>query len=94
MIPGDAISNPHDVDLELKINQRVVQADNTGNMHFKIFDQLAYISKYITLEPGDILMTGTPEGAGPVREGDLLQASLSVEGKILAQIEDTIQRDK
>jgi 2-keto-4-pentenoate hydratase/2-oxohepta-3-ene-1,7-dioic acid hydratase in catechol pathway len=41
-------------------------------MHFKIYDQLEYISKYITLEPGDIIMTGTPEGSGPVEEGDLL----------------------
>ena len=61
-------------------------------MHFKIFDQLAYVSKYMTMEPGDILMTGTPEGSGPVREGDLLQASLSVDGNVISTIEDTIQR--
>jgi 2-keto-4-pentenoate hydratase/2-oxohepta-3-ene-1,7-dioic acid hydratase in catechol pathway len=59
-------------------------------MHFKIFDQLEYISKYITLEPGDIIMTGTPEGAGPVEEGDLLQASLSYHGKTVMTIQDTI----
>ena len=60
-------------------------------MHFKIHEQLAYISKYMTLEAGDIIMTGTPEGVGPVEEGDLLEASLTYNGKILAEIRDTIQ---
>ena len=55
-------------------------------MHYKIYDQLEYISKYITLEAGDILMTGTPEGMGPVREGDLLEASLTYKNKVIAQI--------
>jgi 2-keto-4-pentenoate hydratase/2-oxohepta-3-ene-1,7-dioic acid hydratase in catechol pathway len=63
-------------------------------MHFKIYDQISYISKYMTLEAGDILLTGTPEGIGPVDEGDLLEATLSYQGKLLASIKDTIQRDK
>jgi len=93
LIPLTAIEDPHDVDLELKINQTVKQSDNTGNMHFKIYDQLAYLSKHITLEAGDIILTGTPEGAGPVKEGDLLQASLTHKGNVLAHIEDTIQAE-
>lgn len=59
-------------------------------MYFKIHDQLSYISKYLTLEPGDILLTGTPEGAGPVEEGDILEATMRYDGKVLSQIQDTI----
>ena len=61
-------------------------------MFFKIYDQLDYISKYLTLDAGDILMTGTPEGLGPVNEGDKVLATLRYQGKELARIEDTIGR--
>lgn len=94
MIEASEIENPHDVDLELRLNQEVKQEDNTKNMHYKIWDQLEYISKHICLEPGDILITGTPEGNGPVEEGDLLQASLKYQGKELAKIQDTIRQAK
>ena len=63
-------------------------------MHFKIYDQLEYISKYLSLEAGDILMTGTPEGLGPVKEGDKLEGSLTYKNKVLATISDTIQKEK
>jgi 2-keto-4-pentenoate hydratase/2-oxohepta-3-ene-1,7-dioic acid hydratase in catechol pathway len=72
----------------------VRQKDITGNMHFKIHEQLEYIAKYMTLEAGDILMTGTPEGLGPVSEGDRLEASLTYKGKVLATISDVIQKEK
>ncbi len=94
IIPLDAIEDPHDVELELKINGQVKQKDNTGNMYFKIPDQLEYICKHVTLHEGDILMTGTPEGMGPVAEGDKLEAFLSYKGKLLATIEDVIQKEK
>jgi len=63
-------------------------------MHFKIHEQLEYITKYMTLEAGDVLMSGTPEGLGPVSEGDRLEASLTYKGKVLATISDVIQKEK
>jgi acylpyruvate hydrolase len=63
-------------------------------MHFKIYDQLDYISRYLTLDEGDLLMTGTPEGLGPVNEGERIEASMRYEGKLLAEIKDVIQREK
>ena len=62
-------------------------------MYYSIYDQLQYISKYLTLDAGDILMTGTPEGLGPVNEGDHLEATLTYNGKILARLEDIIKRE-
>ncbi len=63
-------------------------------MYFKIFEQLNYISKYLTLDAGDILMTGTPEGLGPVEEEDLLEATMHYDGKLIASIKNTIEREK
>jgi 2-keto-4-pentenoate hydratase/2-oxohepta-3-ene-1,7-dioic acid hydratase in catechol pathway len=63
-------------------------------MYFDIYTQLEYINKYMSLQEGDILMTGTPEGMGPVDEGDILEATLSHKGKLLSTINDTIKRVK
>jgi len=93
LIPKESIENPHDVDLMLKINGEVRQQDNTGSMYYKIGEQIEHISKYMTLHPGDIIMTGTPEGAGPVKENDKLEASLSYKGKVLGELKDTIKRE-
>ena len=80
VISCDKIPDPHKVELELKINGETKQHDFTGSMHYKIWDQLDYISKYLSLDQGDLLMTGTPEGMGPVNEGDKLEAYLKYEG--------------
>jgi len=48
----------------------------------------------MTLEEGDLLMTGTPEGIGGLNAGDKLEATLTYKGKTLASIRDTIQRQK
>lgn len=90
LVDKEAIGDPHDVELMLKINGEIRQHDNTGNMYYKIGDQIEHISKYMTLNPGDVIMTGTPEGVGPVKEGDLLEASMSYKGKMLTSITDTI----
>ena len=63
-------------------------------MHFKIDQQLQYISNYVTLEAGDILMTGTPEGIASIEEGDKLYATLTHKGKVLTTIQDSILREK
>ena len=94
VISPEEISDPHNVELELKLNGVTKQHDITGSMHFKIYDQLDYISRYLSLDEGDMLMTGTPEGLGPVNEGDEIEATLKYDGKLLAQIRDTIRREQ
>ena len=94
LIAPEKIDDPHNVELELKVNGQIRQKDNTGNMHFKIGDQLDYINKYLTLGAGDLLLSGTPEGMGPVSEGDKIEGTLTYKGEVLAKIIDTVQRDK
>ena len=68
------INNPHDIKIELKVNGEVKQSSNTKYMIFKIPEIIEALSKYVTLEPGDIVATGTPEGVGPIHPGDVLEA--------------------
>jgi 2-keto-4-pentenoate hydratase/2-oxohepta-3-ene-1,7-dioic acid hydratase in catechol pathway len=64
IVTADEIEDPHNLDLWLKVNGKVKQQSNTRHMLFKIPALIADISAAITLEPGDIIATGTPSGVG------------------------------
>ncbi|KAL8666660.1 MAG: hypothetical protein Q9202_001198 [Teloschistes flavicans] len=80
-IPKNRISNPHNVELWLSVNNEVRQNDSTGLMLFRIPRQLADISQCMTLEKGDVVLTGTPKGVGSLEVGDVLKAGLRVDGE-------------
>jgi 2-keto-4-pentenoate hydratase/2-oxohepta-3-ene-1,7-dioic acid hydratase in catechol pathway len=54
--------------IQARLNGQVMQSDNTGNMIFPVAETIAYITQGMTLEPGDIIMTGTPSGVGFARK--------------------------
>jgi acylpyruvate hydrolase len=54
--------------IECRLNGMVMQSDNTANMIFPVAESIAYITQGMTLEPGDIIMTGTPSGVGVARK--------------------------
>ena len=56
-------------------------------MHFKIDELISYISQYISFGEGDLILTGTPEGVGPVKEGDKVEAFGRIGEKVVAQLE-------
>ena len=68
------IKDPHNLVLELKVNGEIKQSSNTKHLLFKIPELLENISKFFTMEPGDIVATGTPSGIGPIQPGDLIEA--------------------
>jgi 2-keto-4-pentenoate hydratase/2-oxohepta-3-ene-1,7-dioic acid hydratase in catechol pathway len=70
------VSNPQELDIKLKVNGEEKQSSNTKNMIFTIEEIIEYISTIMTLEPGDLIMTGTPEGVGEILSGDILEAQL------------------
>ncbi len=72
----EKISNPHNLKIELKVNDEIRQSSNTKNMIFKIPEIIEYLSKYVTLESGDIIATGTPSGVSAIQPGDLLEATI------------------
>jgi 5-oxopent-3-ene-1,2,5-tricarboxylate decarboxylase / 2-hydroxyhepta-2,4-diene-1,7-dioate isomerase len=70
------ILDPHDLKIELRQNGETKQKSNTKFLLFKIPQLLEYISKFFTLEPGDIIATGTPAGIGPIQPGDIIEAEI------------------
>lgn len=66
--------NVDDLEIGLKVNGEVRQLSRTSKMIFKIDEIIEYVSSIMTLEPGDIIATGTPEGVGPLRHGDVVEA--------------------
>lgn len=67
LLTADALPDPHNLALWLELNGEVVQDSHTRQMIFQLPRLLAYISEWMTLEPGDIVLTGTPAGTGHTR---------------------------
>jgi 2-keto-4-pentenoate hydratase/2-oxohepta-3-ene-1,7-dioic acid hydratase in catechol pathway len=79
---ADSMPDPQTVTLELRVNGQVKQHASTGQMIFPVAAVIAFISSIVTLEPGDIISTGTPSGVGAatgtfLKNGDLLEAEIS-----------------
>jgi len=70
------ISDPSNLDISLKINGEMRQSSNTSYIIYSIGKIIEFISKVMTLEPGDLILTGTPEGVGEIVAGDVLEAEL------------------
>jgi 2-keto-4-pentenoate hydratase/2-oxohepta-3-ene-1,7-dioic acid hydratase in catechol pathway len=83
LVTRDEVSDPHALQLELHVNGELMQSASTGDMVFSIPDLIADISSWITLEPGDVIVTGTPAGVGALQSpprfleaGDVVRVSL------------------
>ena len=87
LITPKEIPYPFSLDLELKVNGEVKQKSNTSNMIFKIPQLISFISKYLTLRPGDVISTGTTEGIGTLTHGDLIEASIEKIGSLNNTVE-------
>jgi 2-keto-4-pentenoate hydratase/2-oxohepta-3-ene-1,7-dioic acid hydratase in catechol pathway len=68
LVSADEIPDPHALDISLSIAGEVLQHSNTCELIFKIPDLIAYLSSVVTLEPGDVVATGTPAGVGFARK--------------------------
>jgi len=75
VLPADALGDPQAVEIALMINGETRQRGTTGDMLFPVARLIAFLSSVFTLEPGDLVYTGTPEGVGPVASGDVLTAT-------------------
>ncbi len=74
IVSATSVPDPQQVRLRLKLNGAVRQDGTTADMVFSVARLIAYCSEIFTLQPGDLLFTGTPKGVGPVQEGDVLEA--------------------
>jgi 2,4-diketo-3-deoxy-L-fuconate hydrolase len=83
MVTKDEITDPHNLRLWLKLNDKILQEGNTDDLVFNIPQLIAYISRFMTLLPGDVISTGTPSGVGlgfnpPVylKPGDVMELGI------------------
>lgn len=80
LVTPDEVGDPQDLDMHLDVNGQRMQTGNTRTMIFTIRQLIAYVSRYITLYPGDLLITGTPPGVG---EGKKPQAVYLKAGDVM-----------
>jgi 2-keto-4-pentenoate hydratase/2-oxohepta-3-ene-1,7-dioic acid hydratase in catechol pathway len=83
---ADEIGDPHSLQLVLTVNGQPRQNNNTGNLLIKVRELIAWASTYYTLQPGDVFMTGTPDGVGPVVPGDTIDARIDKLGAISVKV--------
>jgi len=91
---ADEVGNPHRLGIRTRVNGELRQESNTRKLIFDVFDQIAHLSEVMTLEPGDVVFSGTPGGVGammkpPVylRDGDRVQCEVDELGMIEAVCE-------
>ncbi|KAB2956276.1 MAG: fumarylacetoacetate hydrolase family protein [Thermoanaerobaculia bacterium] len=76
-----------DLTVETRLGGEVRQRGHVGEMIWGIVDLLVYASRMMTLEPGDVVLTGTPAGVGPLADGDRLEVEVSGVGVLEAPVE-------
>ena len=91
LTPACFVGDPQSLDLELSVNGELKQSSNTRNMIWSVAEQLEELSRHITLEPGDVLMTGTPGGCGYetgqfLKPGDRISARIAGLGQLEVDI--------
>jgi 2-keto-4-pentenoate hydratase/2-oxohepta-3-ene-1,7-dioic acid hydratase in catechol pathway len=81
--------------IQARLNGQVMQSDNTDNMIFPVAEAIAYVTQGMTLEPGDIILSGTPSGVGMARKppvwmkhGDVAEIEIEGIGALSNPIED------
>ena len=89
LVTPDEVGNPHELDIQLRLNGQVQQSSNTRNLIFDCYTLISFVSQAITLETGDIIFTGTPSGVGVFRdppvflkEGDVVEVSIEKIGTL------------
>ena len=89
IMTADEVPDPHSLDLRCYVNGELRQSNNTANMIHNLWEQIAYLTTAFTLEPGDLIATGTPEGVGVGMEpqrflqpGDVVRCEIDGVGAI------------
>ena len=87
VVRREELTHPEDLAIRLWVNEEIRQYSNTRFMIFGIGEIIEYISSYMTLEAGDIIATGTPEGVGQIRKMDIVTAEIEGIGKVRFDVE-------
>jgi 2-keto-4-pentenoate hydratase/2-oxohepta-3-ene-1,7-dioic acid hydratase in catechol pathway len=86
LVTADEIPDPGALDLALEVNGELRQQANTRDLILSVPTLIAFVTSFYTLHPGDVLMTGTPQGVGPVRPGDVMTARIERIGEMVVRV--------
>lgn len=78
--------DPADVRVQTRVNGEIKQDGRTSHMIFDVPAILTYLTRFVTLEPGDVVLTGTPEGVGPLQSGDRVDVEIEGIGVLTTRI--------
>ena len=86
LVTADEISNPGNLDLKISVNGEERQNSNTRYMILGVPELIEFASAFYTLNPGDVIMTGTPEGVSPIQPGDQIVATIEKIGSMEVKV--------
>jgi 2-keto-4-pentenoate hydratase/2-oxohepta-3-ene-1,7-dioic acid hydratase in catechol pathway len=86
LVRADEIPNPGALDLSISVNGEVRQSSNTRYMILGVPELIEFASSFYTLYPGDVVITGTPEGVSPIAPGDLIVAQIEKIGAMTVEV--------
>ncbi|MBQ9371856.1 MAG: fumarylacetoacetate hydrolase family protein [Thermoguttaceae bacterium] len=100
-VTRDEVGDPNDLAIETRVNGKVMQSSSTKNFIFKIPQLISYLSQVMTLKPGDLIFTGTPNGVGDVRKppvylqpGDVVSVEIEKVGKLVNPVRRYCEDDE
>lgn len=86
LVTADELTDPSALDLALEVNGEVRQRANTRDLILGVPELIEFASSFYSLHPGDILLTGTPEGVAPIQAGDVMHASIQGIGEMSVHV--------
>ena len=86
LVPAATLADPTKGKIELKVNGTVRQTSDLSLLIWSVAETIAYLSRLVTLAPGDLIYTGTPEGVAAVQRGDLLEGTVEGVGTVRTKI--------
>ncbi len=88
VVPAAQIGDVQALDISCRLNGTTVQSSNTRYMIFSVAEMVSFISRNFTLYPGDIVLTGTPAGVGPISDGDVVEVEIDGIGTLRNPVSD------
>jgi fumarylpyruvate hydrolase len=86
LLPVSQVGHPDHGRIELKVNGELRQEGDLNQMIWKVPEMISYLSEYFELQPGDVIMSGTPSGVNSVVRGDTMEASIDGLGKLVVKV--------
>ena len=80
LVTSDELPDPSHLDLSIKVNDQFRQQSNTSDLILSVQELIVWASSFYTLHPGDVIITGTPQGVGPIKPGDVMDAEVQCIG--------------